>query len=40
MTILEELIKTKPITGLRMQRAFLNIMYTGNWLADQNKPCC
>jgi DNA-binding MarR family transcriptional regulator len=31
MPILEELIKTKPIKD-PYQRAFLNIMYTGNWL--------
>jgi len=31
MPILEEVIKTKPIQD-PYQRAFLNIIYTGNWL--------
>lgn len=34
MPILEELIKTKPIQDPH-QRAYLNIMYTGNWLFNR-----
>lgn len=34
MPILEELIKTKPIQD-PYQRAYLNIMYTGNWLFNR-----
>ena len=34
MPILEEVIKTKPIKD-PYQRAFLNIIYTGNWLVTK-----
>ncbi len=34
MPILEEVIKTKPIQD-PYQRAFLNIIYTGNWLVTK-----
>lgn len=34
MPILEEVIKTKPIKD-PYQRAFLNIIYTGNWLVSK-----
>jgi Transcriptional regulators len=34
MPVLEEIIKTKPIEDMHM-RAYLNIMYTGNWISNR-----
>lgn len=34
MPALEEVIKTKPIQDMHM-RAYLNVMYTGNWISNR-----